>query len=82
MLKKLFNILKRLFTYLKGDETRGSSFDRWLLFLGAVILLCGLVVRILEKFSAIGPESSSFLIPGTFIAAMGAFGRGVAKFRR
>jgi hypothetical protein len=73
--------MRKLFEYLKGDGTRGSSFDRWLLFLGVFFLILGLVVRVFQKFCAIGPESSSFLLPGMFIVAMGAFGRGAARLR-
>ena len=74
-------MMRKLFKYLKGDGTRGSSFDRWLLFLGVVFLIIGLVARVFQKFCAIGPESSSFLLPGMFIVAMGSFGRGVARLR-
>jgi hypothetical protein len=73
---------KKLFNYLNGGETRGSFFDRCFLCLGIAFLIFGAIFRILEKFSAIGPESGSFFLLGIFLAVLGVVGMGIAKFRR
>lgn len=74
-------MLKKLFRILNGGETRGSFFDRCLLIIGLALLFFGMVLRVMEKFTAIGPESGSFLILGIFLAVLAAVGMGVAKYR-
>jgi hypothetical protein len=73
---------KKLFKFLNSGGTRCSCIDRSLLCLGITFLLCGLVFRVLEKFSALGPESGSFFLLGIFLAVLGVVGMGIAKFRR
>ena len=75
-------MLKKLFKYLKSGETRRSFFDRCLLCLGIASLIFGVIFRILEKFSAIGPESGSFFLSGIFLIVLALVGMGFAKFRR
>ena len=72
---------KKFFNYPKNGKTRGLRIDRWLLLFGIAFLFCGLIFRILEKFTAIGPESGPFLVLGIFIVALGATGWGIAKLR-